>query len=181
MIALWQPSPWFINAILWILPMFYASAKPEDVEGEEDGQDSEDYHADLEYLGNIYSVAFVMSAVAHVATMSICVFSKRSEHSFSQIFIPGEITPDTSLSEALRMIFQVDYWIIFSAALVVAYFAVWDLKRIGMTDVRILNMAVTIVIRSILLGPAATTVGIWYWREYTMINKPTTTTKDKHR
>ncbi|KAJ9620426.1 hypothetical protein H2204_012273 [Knufia peltigerae] len=177
MIALWQPSPWFVNAIRWVLSKFYAKEQPG---GVEDENGSEDHPADLDYLGTIYRMTFVVSAVTHIATMAICFFSTRPEYSFRQVFIPGEITTDTSLSEALRMIFQVDFWIIFSAALVWALFAVWELKRVGLTDVGLLNNAVTMVVQAIIFGPAATTARFWSWREYMMIKKPTGANQEKH-
>ena len=124
--------------------------------------------ADVKYLGSIYSVAFIVSAMAHVATMSVCLFSGDPQHSFGHVFVPGILTNDTSLSDALRMIFQVDFWIISAASLVWAYLAVWDMKRIGKTDVSLVQTAAAILISSIVVGPAAAVTGVWYWREHVM-------------
>ncbi|MBV35867.1 MAG: hypothetical protein CMP47_10535 [Rickettsiales bacterium] len=164
MVALWQPSPWFVNAILWACSSFYASS----------GSEAEDTVAplvDVKYLGSIYSVALIVSAISHVATMSVCLFSGDLQHSFSHVFVPGSLTNDTPLFDALRMIFQVDFWIISAASLVWAYLAVWDLKRIGKTDVSLIQTTAAILLGSIVVGPAAAVTGVWYWREHIMAKK----------
>ncbi len=69
------------------------------------------------------------------------------------------------------MIFQVDFWIISAASLVWAYLAVWDLKRIGKTDVSLIQTTAAILLGSIVVGPAAAVTGVWYWREHIMAKK----------
>ncbi|KAK7894825.1 hypothetical protein LTR67_005564 [Exophiala xenobiotica] len=163
-VALWQPSPWFVNAILWACSSFYARSGTE-------AEESVSTLADVKYLGSIYSVAFIASAIAHVVTMSVCLFSGDWQHSFGHVFVPDNITHDTPLSDALRMIFQVDFWIISAASLVWAYVAVWDLKRIGKTNVSLIQTAAAILLGSIVVGPAAAVTGVWYWREHIMAKK----------
>ena len=76
-----------------------------------------------------------------------------------------------SMTGGLHYIFQVDFWIIFTAAVTGAYLTLWDLKRIGKTDLSLSNAAAGMAIAVICVGPAATVAGVWYIREHIMAQK----------
>ncbi|EXJ92529.1 hypothetical protein A1O3_01081 [Capronia epimyces CBS 606.96] len=161
MIALWQPSPWFVNAILWILSTFYGS-----MDSQTAGQESS--LRDMKYLDSTYMVVFLVSVISHFGTVLVCLLSDDPQHSFSHAFVPHVRHVEPNLTEGLHAIFQYDFWIIFAASLLWIWLAVWDLKRVGKTNASLSRAALLILFGTIAVGPAATIVGVWYWREHVM-------------
>jgi len=163
MIALWQPCPFFVNVILWALSTVNASL---DASTEE----SKPSLGDVEYLGSTYTVVFVVSALTHMGTVLVCLMSSDPHHSFGNVFLPRS-SDAPSLTAALGGIFQVDFWIIFAASLAWACLAVWDLKRLGKTDISLGKVAALMAAGTVAVGPAATVTGVWYWREHAMAKR----------
>jgi hypothetical protein len=161
MVAFWQPCPWYVNAVLWVLSNFYAASATQD-------NRTKAPLRDVDYLGPAYKVAILVPAVTHIGTMFVCLLSNDPQHSFSHVFIPGLVTVETNLTEALLWIFQIDFWIIFASSLAWAYLAMWDLKRTGATDVSLARAGVAILVGTIAVGPGATLAGVGYWREHAM-------------
>ena len=78
-----------------------------------------------------------------------------------------------SLVQGLHLIFLWDFWIIFFASLVWTYLSIWDLKRVGKTDVSLLQGLALLLGGTIVVGPAATVAGVWYWRELCLVRGDT--------
>ena len=70
-----------------------------------------------------------------------------------------------TMVQGMHLIFQVDYWIIFGASLVWAFQAVYDLKRLGRTDVSLWATAGLMVGGTLLNGPGTVITAVWWWRE----------------
>jgi len=169
MVALWQPSPWFVDSLIWVFSKLYSksgsSTGPEKPRGS--GRT-----ADVPYLTRIYTVTFTVATLSHLMVVYLCLFSTDIEHSFQHLFFPPAtkyITVNMSFTQSMLVIFQADFWIIFAASLVWAYMAIWDLKRIGKADVNLLQAGMIMLAGTIVVGPAATVAGVWYWREVRMV------------
>ncbi|OQV04581.1 hypothetical protein CLAIMM_09441 [Cladophialophora immunda] len=169
MVAFWQPSPWYVDGLLWLLPKFYpggastthARAKQEKASG----------HDDIGYLNTVYMVSFAVAALSHVAVMSTCLLSSNPQHSFQHMFLPPSADGvHASLVQGIHGIFQADYWIIFAASVAWAYLAIWDLKRAGLKrDVGLGAALAAMVLGCVVLGPAATVTLVWWWREGVLV------------
>lgn len=164
MVALWQPCPWFVDALLWLFSMACSGT-------ETPKQQKKSLSGDIEYLDSIYSVAFVVAALSHVGTALVCLVSNDPQHSFSYVFMMRSSTEEISLVQGMHAIFKADFWIIFVASLVWAFLAVWDCKRSGLAEISLGQAALAILIGAILVGPAATVTGVWYWREHIMVEE----------
>ncbi|KIX06405.1 uncharacterized protein Z518_04381 [Rhinocladiella mackenziei CBS 650.93] len=161
MVALWQPCPWFVDALGWVLSIVYSSM---------DSQTPQKQASllDIAYLDTIYTVAFVVSALSHIGTLLVCLLSGDPQHSFNHIFFSRSGIREPSLTEGLRAIFQADFWIIFASSLVWAFLAIWDLKRIAKTEVSLSAAVAALLLGSVCVGPAAAVAAVWYWREHVM-------------
>ena len=81
------------------------------------------------------------------------------------------VSDQMSMTEGLHYIFQADFWIIFTAALAGTYLTLWDLQRIGKTDLSLTYFAAGMTVAVIFVGPAATIAGVWYIREQILARK----------
>ncbi|OAL40095.1 hypothetical protein AYO20_00513 [Fonsecaea nubica] len=189
MVAFWQPCPWYVNALLWLLPTFYsgrrAASQPSNAQAHQTTKPKPDYapgHDDVKYLNRVYLVSFAVAALSHVAVAVTCLVSSDPEHSFQHMFLPPSSstsssstmaesdTQQLSLVQGMHAIFQADYWIIFVASLVWAYLAIWDLKRLGLTrDVNLATALLAMLLGCVLVGPAATVAMVWWWREGVLV------------
>lgn len=179
LVFLWQPSPLYVNGLLSILSRVFASSNtntPALVEARKGTATVQEQNQDVKYLNSIYTVAFVATAAAHLATFYVMLTSTDPQHSFTHVFVKPHDWGQSGVTKGLHAIFQADYWIIFLASLVWAYLAVWDLKRGGKTDVSLFTAAVLIVVGSAVVGPAAALAGVWYWRENVMVKPDLYTT-----
>lgn len=164
LVFFWQPTPLYVNVILFLLSKLFGSGNPAPKKG---GNTSPTH--DVKYLNALYVVAFAVTAVAHIAAFYVVFTSTDPQHSFTHVFVKPHDWGQSGVTKGLHAVFQADYWIIFIASLVWAYLAVCDLRRGGKTDVSRFQSAALIIIGSIVVGPAATLAGVWYWRENVMV------------
>ena len=75
------------------------------------------------------------------------------------------------MTQGLRYIFQVDFWFFFTACVIGAYLALWDLKKMGKVDMSQSNIIVRMAIALVCIGPGATVAGVWHIREQIMSEK----------
>lgn len=127
--------------------------------------------ADMKHLKNLYIISFAVSALAHISTLFVCFSSSDPQLSFTNAILLVPVSDHMSMSQALHYIFQVDFWIIFTAAVAGAYLAIWDLKRIGKTDISLFKTAANMALAVVLVGPGATVAGAWYIRERILARK----------
>ncbi|EXJ70237.1 uncharacterized protein A1O5_06305 [Cladophialophora psammophila CBS 110553] len=178
MVALWQPCPGYVDALLWLLSKVYSHAGSSQGHAAAAAQQAKHEKAsstqeadDVRYLNTVYTVSFAVAALSHVAVVLTCLFSSDSQHSFEHMFLPpsaGEV--QLSLVQGIHGIFQADFWIIFAASAVWAYLAIWDLKRVGLKkDINLGTALVGLVLGCVALGPAATITLVWWWREGVMV------------
>lgn len=155
MVAVWQPCPLYVNLIWWALSVM--GREPQAKEGK----------ADLPHLRRVYFSCVTMSALAHLVIVWQTCTSTVSDVNLWHVFVPTNQTP-WSMSEALLFIFQVDFWLIFAAALFSGYFMLWDLRRSGIAQIDLANMSTGPPLWIAIFGPGAMVAVIWWWREEVM-------------
>ena len=161
MVALWQPSPLFVNAIWWLLPIVFpskGSASAKRVSSNDKG-----------HLKPVYLTATVISATVHIAVLATCLRSENAELSLWNVFVATK-WEKRPMSQALHFIFQIDFWIIFAASILFCYVAIFDLTATRMIDVGMIKPIGLLTLCTVLLGPGAALSAFWYWREGRLSN-----------
>lgn len=188
MVIFWQPSP-VLFAVLTML--FSAGLRCVEerkariraaLDGKTDHQIIVERAADLynkrevDSLKTTYAFVFFASALVHVTTVvyswlatgrsiSTTIASLLGlDASMPSIFAGRWGTPDPA--EGALIFFKFD--MLFSAAplLIFLLYTVWDIRKwgyISTSDAQ--KVAVAVLGGQVLVGPAATYAGLWYWRE----------------
>jgi hypothetical protein len=163
-VAFWQITPLVVNMLLFN-PASVDEQRAATRKGASSTQD------DVKYLNYLYIISGVVSALVHIGTMFVSLTSTDPQLSFANAILRVPASDQMSMSQALHYIFQADFWIIFAAAVAGAYITLWDLKRIGKTDLSLVKTAAGIALAVVLVGPGATVAGVWYIREGIMTRK----------
>ncbi|KXJ91102.1 hypothetical protein Micbo1qcDRAFT_195904 [Microdochium bolleyi] len=110
---------------------------------------------------------------------------------FSSVFLPSKDLWKTSLAAGLHYIFQWDEIGIFGTALTWSWVKTWDIQRAaaatrgGVSGAALARSAVLITLANVLVGPGATIMAIWFWRENKLVEmaaaQPGTTEAKKLR
>ena len=181
MVALWQPCPWFVDSLIYILSKIFSSSSTP--RSQKSGQLPSHRHEDVVYLQYIYGISFFVTFLSHVSTVSLMLFSKNPDHSFSHMFLhpTSHASTDMTLVQGMLAIFQADFWIIFASSVLWAYLAILDAKRVGLSDVNVWTAGVMLAFGSVLVGPGAVVAGVWYWREGRMVEAEEKMEKEKTR
>lgn len=159
LVALWQPTPFFVNALLLILPRIFSAGS---TKSESDTSDR-----DATYVKKLYRICMVVTAIAHI--IMLAHFGVLHSHvSFAHVFLPDSTRFPDSGAEILHFIFQWDYLIIFGASLLWACVAIYDLSIIGRVKLNVTWLISVIVVGSVVFGPAATIAFAFMWREERM-------------
>jgi len=159
LVAFWQPTPLFVNLVLHLLPYFFgASSTPA-----ASTTTKSDADADTAYVKWLYGICFITSAATHLGLILLRLIDPKL--SLIRVFVPQtELLPD-SAAETLHFIFQWDCLLIFAASMLWACVAVYDLRVVGRADVSLAKLGFAVIVGSFMLGPAATIVGAFWWRE----------------
>lgn len=163
-IALWQVTPLLVNLLL--LGVSTACGK----EVTAPSQNLRPAPGYVKYLRRTYITCFIISAVAHIATVATCL-SSAPQLSLTEVLIRVPIPHRLSLAGGLHYIFQVDFLIIFATALGASFLTLWDLKRTGRSDLSLWKAALAMAVGVFLVGPAAVVAGVWFIREGIMASK----------
>ncbi|KXH34541.1 hypothetical protein CSIM01_00452 [Colletotrichum simmondsii] len=148
----WQPSPCYVPLITMLLGTIYRWQKPL---GEEEKRlpRAKDEPTDVAPLKQLYLVTGLLGSPAV---------------SFAAVFSPTYSVSPMPLDQAFLNIFVVDFWGFFIASYVWCVGAVWDLRRVGRTDVNVANASFLVLVAHLGLGPGAAMSAVWYWREERM-------------
>lgn len=188
LIAFWQFSP-VIFAILAFL--FAASLKAHDdrkalLQGIQEGKTKNEIivdqalevydNSELNSLKATYAFVFSASALVHVTVVLYSwIDSGKSITTILASFMGLDASMPNPFSggwdavgpaESALTIFKFD--MLFSAVplLVFLLYTVWDIRKKGyITTPTAQKVAVAVITGQILVGPAATYAGLWYWRE----------------
>jgi len=161
-VALWQPCPFIINFLLFVISAAYGNQPTT-------SKKAASASKNVKYLDRLYLTCFVVAAIAHIGTMAVCLSSTDPQMSLIRAIVLVPPNERLSMAGILLYIFQVDFWIIFAAAVVGAYIGLWDVKRAGLTNLSLSTAAAVMAIGVILVGPAATVAATWYVREHAML------------
>ncbi|KAK1462251.1 hypothetical protein CMEL01_14218 [Colletotrichum melonis] len=161
----WQPSPCYVPLITMLLGTIYRWQKPL---GEEEKRlpRAKDEPTDVAPLKQLYLVTGSLGVLLHWYVLLTILGSPTM--SFAAVFFPTYSVSPMLLDQAFLNIFVVDFWGFFIASYVWCVGAVWDLRRVGRTDVNVVNASFIVLVAHLGLGPGAAMSAIWYWREERM-------------
>lgn len=154
--AFWQVAPILVN-VVW-LPLSY-------MVGSEKSSNRTRSNSDRSYLMAVHGVSFVVSLVAHLATLYICLTSDEPTLSLDFVFIPNRSGPP-SLRSSLMFFFQVDFILIFAASLLWCFQVKLELINANRAPFGIVYAALSTLIGSVILGPGAVMSAVIGWREF---------------
>lgn len=167
-VAVWQPSPLFINALHLIFTSMDSFSHPVAPTPKSDSR-GKTMPSDMPFLNWIYGTSFVVSAIVHAGIMAICLTTTDERISLYRVFVPDQARGYTGLTEALLFIFQVDWWIIFLAGALSCVQAIWDLKVMGRSEMGVLTGLALVTVGCVVFGPGAVMSAVWWWREGVMV------------
>ncbi|KAI0868939.1 hypothetical protein GGS24DRAFT_494166 [Hypoxylon argillaceum] len=158
LVFLWQPSPGFVNILLFAAARLLPSAPAGSRKGS----------PDITHVKRVYAAAGVVCAVNHLVTMYVCATATNPQLSFAHVFVPDHDTWMDSTTAGLHYIFQVDWWGCFLPTLLWAWIAVYDVHRLLLGSAgaaQLVKWAVYIVGLTVALGPGGMLAVVWSWRE----------------
>lgn len=173
LIFLWQPSPAFVNILLYISSLVFTSSSS----SSSSPSSASSPPADVKHLKRVYLAAGVVCAVNHLATLYVCATSPDPRLGLGYVFLPDRDLWARSTTAGLHYIFQVDEWGCFVPTLLWAWVAVWDVHRVllggrgaaAAAAAQLAKWALYIVGLSAVLGPGAMLAVVWSWREDRML------------
>ncbi|PGH28923.1 hypothetical protein GX50_08329 [[Emmonsia] crescens] len=166
MTLVWQPAPIYVNILLTLFSMLYAKIYPDSHRTPSADQSM----PDISSLKVVYLSSFSVAAIIHILTISAALCSRHPGLSLADIFVPytsGGLQL-ISVSEGIRSLWLADFWVFWTATIVWCILAVWDMNRVGRARVRLGVAVAAIVLGTLAVGPGATAVLVWYWREEKM-------------
>ncbi|CAG8112183.1 unnamed protein product [Penicillium olsonii] len=162
-IALWQPAPIYVailtevvsRAIAWFNRP--APVKP----GSQVGSIVRD---DLPYLRTAYAAVGGISACFHFALMLSWVVSG-SDFIIRALVPLNSFGEKSNLADGIFIFFQSDFLLVALATMLWCLASIWDMYRVGISNVSWKAGLFGLVLGCILIGPGATAAAVWYWRE----------------
>ncbi|TGJ80974.1 hypothetical protein E0Z10_g7794 [Xylaria hypoxylon] len=157
LVFLWQPSPAFVNILLFASSLLLSSTAPKSAKS-----------PDVKHLKRVYAAAAIVCAINHFATLYVCATSSHPQLSFEYVFLPNRDLWMQSTTAGLHYIFQVDWWGCFIPTLLWAWVAVYDVHRVllgGASATQLVKWAIYIVGLTVALGPGGMLAVVWSWRE----------------
>lgn len=165
--ALWQPSPAFVPVLTTILGAIWNWQYPQTSEEQLTPLASKPT-PDVKDLKLTYMITGVLSAVIHCGLMLRLFFSDDATLSIASVFVPDFSPTPKALGEGFRNLFLADLWGFYIGSYLWCVGAVWDLKRVGRTNVDVFRAALLILAANLIIGPGAAMAVTWYWRETVM-------------
>ncbi|KAJ6051561.1 hypothetical protein N7499_010901 [Penicillium canescens] len=163
-IALWQPVPIYVVIFTEIF-----SGIIKRVEGSKSvtpSTDSKSNH-DLPSLQMLYAFTGCIAACFHLALLSSWFVS--GSNFLVRAFIPADSFAQTStLADGIFIFFQNDFLLVSAASLLWSWSNVWDLYRMGISNVSMWVSLAGLALGYVAAGPGATAAAVWYWREGVM-------------
>ncbi|CAG9986543.1 unnamed protein product [Clonostachys byssicola] len=160
--ALWQPSPFVAPLLCAVLGYLCSKMDSSKVVPRK----LNDAFKDLLYLKFLYGSMASIGVFQHVYFLVKIRFS--TEMTLSSVFWPDFSPEPKELGEGLRQLFLADFWGFQIGTYGWLCMAIWDIKRVGRTNVHIGKAIALITLGSLAIGPGATLCLVWYWRECAM-------------
>ncbi|KAJ5356786.1 Monooxygenase FAD-binding [Penicillium concentricum] len=166
-IALWQPSPIYVVILTQIFSRVIksigsrTSAKTDNTAAEGKA------NRDIPHLQTLYAVAGGVSACFHVALL--LTWAASGTNFITKAFIPSDAFAQVAtLADGVFVFFQNDFLLVAAATLLWCLASVWDLYRLGVSNVSWQVALAGLILGSLAIGPGATAAAVWYWREEVM-------------
>ncbi|GAP83090.1 putative FAD binding domain-containing protein [Rosellinia necatrix] len=159
LVFLWQPSPGFVNVLLFAATHVLSPGSRADASGA---------GGDVKHLKRIYAAAAAVCGINHLVTLYVCATSADPQLGFAYVFLPDRAAWMRDTTAGLHYIFQVDWWGCFLPTLLWAWVAVYDVHRILLGRAgaaQLTKWAVYIVGLTLALGPGGMLAVVWSWRE----------------
>lgn len=159
-IAFWQVTPpftsWLTEAIARFLGRSATAGKRRPLE---------DYAGlDIPNLNWLYDAVFFVAASTHAAVMLAVVWVVRL--SVAGIFLPSQTAgPVARVVEGVSIFIKYDLLLTIASTIVLCLINLMEMKRVGLIEGSTLKRTVWLVAGCAAVGPGATLVGLWKWRE----------------
>ncbi|KAF2138917.1 uncharacterized protein K452DRAFT_320584 [Aplosporella prunicola CBS 121167] len=165
MVAAWQPYPVYVALLTYVIA--WAVRR---IEGHPPLETEMYAQKDLTPLQVSYGFAFFATATVHICTF-FHIYATPGV-SLASVFanLPNPFGPSvaalTSTSEALSLFFKFDLLLYVAAVMIWCLYSVYELRRLGyVLTGQATKAALAVLAGQVLVGPAATYVGLWSWRE----------------
>ncbi|KAK0661274.1 FAD-dependent monooxygenase paxM [Lasiodiplodia hormozganensis] len=162
-IAFWQITPILVSPLSALL------SKLQGPESSKNGEAPvEDYQGlDLPHLRRLYDVLFFIAAAVHVAVLGFLGLS--SGTTIIGAFVPmNPGSPVSSLAAGMKIFFQFDLLLVVFTIFVWVVLNIGEMKRVGIIKSPLLKAIVGLLLGFLLVGPGATILAFWEWREDVM-------------
>lgn len=167
MVAFWQPSPIYAAALTAIIAAFIRRARTNKTKSKSKTvrKTAESVSGPLK---SAYAFAFVQFALAHVSLIGYIMSHPGLSLNHVFLDLPHPFG-EWDLSDPTRAIFifmKFDMLFYVLSVLVYLLYNIWDLMKLGCVSTQDATRAtVATFAGQVLVGPGATYVGVWRWRE----------------
>lgn len=162
-IALWQPAPLYVAVLTEVISRGLkrvGCSKPVKSASHVDKSVNED----LPHLRTVYATVSGISACFHIALVLSWVVSGSSF--ITSALIPWDSFGQVSnLADGVFVFFQNDFLLVATATMLWCLTSIWDMYRMGISNVSWRVGLVGLVLGCVVAGPGATAAAVWYWRE----------------
>lgn len=163
-IAFWQITPILVSPLSALLAKL--QGPPGSLKNGE--VPVEDYQGlDLPHLRRLYDVLFFIAAAVHVAVLGFLGLS--SGTTIVGAFVPMHPeSPVATLAAGMKIFFQFDLLLVVFTIFVWVVLNIGEMKRVGIVKSSLLKAIVGLLLGFLTVGPGATILAFWEWREDTM-------------
>lgn len=159
----WQPSPLYVPILTLIFGTVLSWLK---LAEDDKNLSAKKEPADIIPLKIVYVVTGMLGFVLHWAVIFHVLVSRNI--SLGSVFVSEFANGPKALGHGVHNIFLADFWGFFLASYIWCVSSVWDLKRVGRTNLDVFKAALMIFGAQFALGPGASMSAVWYWREESM-------------
>ncbi|KAI2723169.1 hypothetical protein DTO039G3_1544 [Penicillium roqueforti] len=166
-IVLWQPAPVYVLILTHIFSRVIKSISSSTPAKTDSSAAESKPNRDIPLLQTLYAVAGGVSACFHVALL--LSWAALGTGFITRAFIPSDAFAQVAtLADGVFVFFQNDFLLVSATTLLWCLASVWDLYRIGVSNVSWQVALAGLILGSVAIGPGATVAAVWYWREEVM-------------
>ncbi|KAJ5195989.1 hypothetical protein N7449_006468 [Penicillium cf. viridicatum] len=166
-IALWQPAPIYVVILTQIFSRVIKSIGSSTPAKTNNAAAESKSNRDIPHLQTLYTVVGGVSACFHVALL--LSWAALGTNFVTRAFIPSAAFAQvTTIADGVFIFFQNDFLLVAAASLLWCLASVWDLYRLGVSNVSWQVALASLILGSVAIGPGATVAAVWYWREEVM-------------
>lgn len=163
-IALWQPAPVYVTILTRVFSRVCKSVGSGSVAKTDTAAVDRKANRDIPHLQTLYAVAGCIAACFHLVLLLSGVAS--GTDFITKAFIPFDSFAQVStLTDGVVVFFQNDFLIVAVATLLWCLASMWDLHRLGISNISGLVALPILLLSALAFGPGATVAAVWYWRE----------------